>query len=88
MSKVDAGLNARQCKEERRLSVGACSSVLHGNPTPQCCYRIRVAHVECVCPVITPQLVAFIDVPRLIRIVQGCGRRVPRHFKCGSITTP
>ncbi|WCJ25734.1 hypothetical protein M5689_007598 [Euphorbia peplus] len=23
-----------------------------------------------------------------IRVIQSCGRRVPRHFKCGSVTTP
>ncbi|TYI52381.1 hypothetical protein E1A91_D12G244100v1 [Gossypium mustelinum] len=52
------------------------------------CQRVRVTHLECVCPVITPKLAALIDVNRAIRLIQGCGRSVPRHYKCGSITTP
>ncbi|XP_058081511.1 uncharacterized protein LOC131229537 [Magnolia sinica] len=82
-------LSESQCKEERRLAVNACKPVVYGRlPSPECCERARVTHVECVCPVITPKLAALIDVNRAIRLIQGCGRTVPRHFKCGSITTP
>ncbi|CAI9095581.1 OLC1v1031569C1 [Oldenlandia corymbosa var. corymbosa] len=81
---------AAQCKMERRLGINACKPVLYGSrPPPECCQRIRITHVECVCPVITPQLAALVgDINRAITIIQGCGRVVPRHFKCGSITTP
>ncbi|XVE65201.1 hypothetical protein DITRI_Ditri07aG0162100 [Diplodiscus trichospermus] len=84
-----AELSAAQCKEERTLGENACKPVVYGKlPTPECCQRVRVTHLECVCPVITPTLAALIDVNRAIRLIEGCGRRVPRHYKCGSITTP
>ncbi|CAB4309851.1 unnamed protein product [Prunus armeniaca] len=36
-----------------------------------------------------PKVAATIhDINRAVRLIEGCGRRVPRHFKCGSITTP
>ncbi|KAK2967731.1 hypothetical protein RJ640_012957 [Escallonia rubra] len=80
-----AAPSAAQCKEERRILLNACNQVLYSKPpTPECCQRIRVSHVECVCPVITPKLLALIDVNKAIRLIEGCGRRVPRHFKCGS----
>ncbi|KAB1215690.1 hypothetical protein CJ030_MR4G009218 [Morella rubra] len=84
-----ADLSKDQCHEEKRLGINACKPVLYGKqPTPECCERVRVSHLECVCPVITPTLVALIDLNRAIRLIEGCGRRVPRHFKCGIITTP
>ncbi|KAF6152213.1 hypothetical protein GIB67_039401 [Kingdonia uniflora] len=77
------------CKDERRTLVTACNSVVSGKaPTNLCCYRLRVTPLSCVCPVITPALAALIDVNKAVKIIQGCGRTVPRHFKCGSITTP
>ncbi|KAK1374888.1 AAI domain-containing protein [Heracleum sosnowskyi] len=86
---VSAGMSAEQCKEERRIGVNACKPVIYGkNPSAECCLRVRVSHVECVCPVVTPKLAALINPNRAVRLIQGCGRRVPRHFKCGSITTP
>ncbi|KAF9625417.1 hypothetical protein IFM89_022575 [Coptis chinensis] len=86
---VDALLNENQCKEERRIGINACKPVIYGKlPTAECCERVRVSHVECVCPVITPKLAALVDVNRAIKLIQGCGRPVPRHFRCGSITTP
>ncbi|XP_057477474.1 uncharacterized protein LOC130765221 [Actinidia eriantha] len=86
---ADAAPTAAQCKEERRVGINACKPVVYGKlPTPECCERIRVGHTECVCPVITPKLAALIDVNRFVKLIEGCGRRVPRHFKCGSITTP
>ncbi|XVF52469.1 hypothetical protein PTKIN_Ptkin05aG0020500 [Pterospermum kingtungense] len=86
---ADAELSDAQCKQERSLAVNACKPVVYGKlPSPECCQRVRVTHLECVCPVITPQLAALIDLNRAIRLIEGCGRRVPRHYKCGSITTP
>ncbi|EOY22718.1 Bifunctional inhibitor/lipid-transfer protein/seed storage 2S albumin superfamily protein [Theobroma cacao] len=82
-------MSPSQCKEEQRLLVSACRSVLSGrSPSPSCCQRIRVTHVECVCPVVTPKLAALIGVERTIKQIEGCGRVVPHKFKCGSITTP
>ncbi|XP_010534351.1 PREDICTED: uncharacterized protein LOC104809923 [Tarenaya hassleriana] len=84
-----AELSAAECREERRVGINACKSVLYGRmPSPACCERVRDSHVECVCPVITPKLAALVDIPRAIRLIEGCGRKVPRHFTCGSITTP
>ncbi|KAH9776924.1 AAI domain-containing protein [Citrus sinensis] len=75
----------KRCSKERRLGVNACKPIIYGQPpSPACCQRVRVSHVECVCPAITPKLAAL----SVIRLIEGCGRRVPRHFKCGSITTP
>ncbi|KAK4843676.1 hypothetical protein QYF36_011365 [Acer negundo] len=50
-------------------------------PSLSCCERVRVSHVECVCPLVTPKLAALIDLNCAIRFIEGCGRRVPRHFK-------
>ncbi|XP_071730849.1 uncharacterized protein [Rutidosis leptorrhynchoides] len=84
-----AAQTAAQCKQERRLAVNACKTVLYGRPpSSYCCQRARVSHVECICPVITPKLAALIDVNHAVKLIEGCGRRVPHHFKCGSITTP
>ncbi|KAK9059174.1 hypothetical protein SSX86_021793 [Deinandra increscens subsp. villosa] len=85
-----AGPSAAQCKEERALGVNACRSLTEGKGlTPQCCQRVRVSHAECICPDVTPGMLALIgDVNRAVRLVERCGRRVPHHFKCGAITTP
>ncbi|WCJ25735.1 hypothetical protein M5689_007598 [Euphorbia peplus] len=84
-----AGPSAAQCREERRLGVNACKPVVYGRkPSAQCCQRIRVTHTQCVCSVVTSKLAALIDLNRAIQVIQSCGRRVPRHFKCGSVTTP
>ncbi|KAK3023221.1 hypothetical protein RJ639_043333 [Escallonia herrerae] len=86
---ASAALSAAKCRVERNAFVGACKPVVYGrNPTPECCRRIRVSHFECICPVITPKVAALVDVSRAIRLVEGCGRRIPRHFKCGSIRIP
>nr|GFC64337.1 bifunctional inhibitor/plant lipid transfer protein/seed storage helical domain-containing protein [Tanacetum cinerariifolium] len=85
-----AGPSAAACHEEKRLAVNACRSMWHGGlPSPQCCQRASVSHAECICPGVTPEIVAIIgDINRAIRLVERCGRRVPHHFKCGSVTTP
>ncbi|ERN19999.1 hypothetical protein AMTR_s00071p00157560 [Amborella trichopoda] len=73
------------CKSEVRTFVNACKALVYGNPpTQECCAAIRTVHTECICPKITPRLAALIDVKRAVKIVQGCGRHVPRHYKCGS----
>lgn len=82
---ASAKLSEAACKEERRIGINACKPVLYGKlPSPKCCERVRVTHIECVCSIITPKLAALIDINRVIRLVEGCGRRVPRKFKCGS----
>lgn len=84
---VSGGPSAAECKEERRVAINACKPVVYGkDPSPACCERARVTHIECVCPVITPKLAALIDVNRAVRLIQGCGRKVPRHYKCGSMS--
>ncbi|MBA0575653.1 hypothetical protein Golob_024353, partial [Gossypium lobatum] len=76
--------SAAECKGERNILVNACKGVIRQkSPTPYCCQRLRVTHVNGVCPIITPQLAALIDVNYAIKVIQGCGRQVPRHFKCG-----
>ncbi|XP_024176377.1 uncharacterized protein LOC112182160 [Rosa chinensis] len=78
-----------QCKEEKKLLVDACKAVVTGSdPSAYCCQRLRVTHVECVCPYVTPKLANLLNVPRIIKQIEGCGRTVPHNFKCGSITTP
>ncbi|XWS51543.1 hypothetical protein CRYUN_Cryun12cG0185200 [Craigia yunnanensis] len=78
-----------QCKEEQRLLVNACRPVIFGrSPSANCCQRVRVTHLECVCPAVTPKLAALIGVKRTIKQIEGCGRTVPHNLKCGSITTP
>ncbi|KAK4844332.1 hypothetical protein QYF36_018937 [Acer negundo] len=80
-----ATLSAAQCKEERRIGLNECKHVLYGKlPSLSCCERLRVTHVDCVCPLFTPNLAALIDLNHTIRLIEGCGRRIPRHFKCGS----
>ncbi|KAI9177929.1 hypothetical protein LWI28_020780 [Acer negundo] len=82
-------LSPSQCEQEKRLLVNACRAVVFGRkPSPNCCERVRVTHTECVCPSVTPKFAALIGVQRTISQIQGCGRTVPRNFKCGSITTP
>ncbi|KAK6947499.1 Bifunctional inhibitor/plant lipid transfer protein/seed storage helical domain [Dillenia turbinata] len=80
---------AAECKQERNIAIKVCMPVIYGKmPSPQCCERARVTHIECVCPVVTPELAALIDVNKAVRLIEGCGRTVPRHYTCGSITTP
>ncbi|KAK3023225.1 hypothetical protein RJ639_043337 [Escallonia herrerae] len=65
----ECSLSAANCKVERNAFVGACKLVVNGrNPTPECCRCIQVSHFECICPVITPKVVAPIDVRRPMRL--------------------
>ncbi|BFG23045.1 hypothetical protein CerSpe_093190 [Prunus speciosa] len=79
-----------QCKQETDLLVSACkSAVIIGlKPSANCCQRVRVTHFECACPYVTPKVANLIPLGRTIKQIEGCGRSVPRNFKCGSITTP
>lgn len=80
-----AAPSAAQCKQQRTLAVNACKPVIFGKlPSPVCCQRARVTNFECVCPYVTPKLAALVDLNRIIRLIEGCGRKVPRHLKCGS----
>ncbi|XP_002524368.2 uncharacterized protein LOC8259403 [Ricinus communis] len=84
-----AGLSPSQCKQEQTLGVNACRDILLGKaPSPACCGRVRVSHVECICPAITPKLASLINVKQAIKLLQDCGRKVPRHFQCGSLNFP
>ncbi|KAF3625133.1 hypothetical protein FXO37_31027 [Capsicum annuum] len=85
---ANAKMSESACKEERRIGVNACKPVLYGKvPSPKCCERIRLTHIECVCSVITPKLAALVDIKAAVRIVEGCGRRVPRNYKCGTMVS-
>ncbi|KAL3497630.1 hypothetical protein ACH5RR_040362 [Cinchona calisaya] len=78
-----------RCKEEVRLVTNACRPVVFGKAaSPGCCERVRVSHFECVCPMFTPKLATLLNVNQVIKLLQGCGRRVPRRFKCGSLNFP
>ncbi|CAB4301567.1 unnamed protein product [Prunus armeniaca] len=68
----------------------ACKNavIIGGSPSAYCCQRVRVRHFECVCPYVTPKVATLIPIGRTIKQIEGCGRSVPRNFKCGSITTP
>ena len=81
-----AAPSTAECKEERRLGINACKPVLYGkDPSPACCERVRVTKIECVCPMVTPKLAALVDVNRAVRLIESCGRKVPRHYQCGSM---
>ncbi|KAH7537720.1 hypothetical protein FEM48_Zijuj03G0122900 [Ziziphus jujuba var. spinosa] len=86
---INGDTSPSQCKEEKDLLVKECKPIIFGSkPSGSCCQRIRVTHVECVCPLVTPKIASLINVKRVIKQIEGCGRTVPHHFKCGSITTP
>ncbi|KAK9279178.1 hypothetical protein L1049_012856 [Liquidambar formosana] len=86
---ANGDMSPSQCKEERKLITNACRPVIFGrNPSPDCCQRVRVTHIECVCPYVTTKVAALIGVERSIKQIEGCGRTVPHNFKCGSVTTP
>lgn len=75
-----------QCQQERKLLEDSCKTrlLLGLSPSATCCQHVRVTHVECVCPKVTPKLANLINVQRTIKQIEGCGRTVPRNFKCGS----
>ncbi|KAK1419019.1 hypothetical protein QVD17_28175 [Tagetes erecta] len=85
LAMAHAGPSAAQCKIERSLALNACKSVMYGRlPSPSCCKRVRVSHVKCICPVLTPKVVALVNINSFVKLIEGCGRRFPHNFKCGS----
>ncbi|CAI9095595.1 OLC1v1031583C1 [Oldenlandia corymbosa var. corymbosa] len=78
-----------ECKKERRLGMIACKPLAHGYlPSPECCERMRNTNPECVCPLITPEMAAKVDIQSALRIAESCGITVPRPFQCGSLVIP
>ncbi|KAF3433227.1 hypothetical protein FNV43_RR24329 [Rhamnella rubrinervis] len=85
VGKANGDLSPSQCKQEKDLLVKECKNVIFGqNPSQSCCQRVRVTHVECVCPLVTPKLANLINVQRTFKQIAGCGRTMPHHFKCGT----
>ncbi|XP_047307388.1 uncharacterized protein LOC124910753 [Impatiens glandulifera] len=83
------GPSPGQCRRQRRMTITACKPVVYGKaPSAYCCHRVRVTHVDCVCPEISPKLAELIDVDKFVHLIEGCGRKVPHNYKCGSIITP
>ncbi|XP_030533703.1 uncharacterized protein LOC115743172 [Rhodamnia argentea] len=83
------GVSPSQCQDEIRKGISTCMAVAMGQPpSAACCALVRVAHAECVCPLVTPEVAAMIDVNRAKKLAEGCGRKIPPNFKCGSITIP
>ena len=84
--KAKAEMSPSQCKEENDQLVNRCWPVvvLRQNPSANCCKSVRVAHMECVCPHVTPELSKLVNVERIIKQIQGCGRTIPHKFTCGS----
>ncbi|KAK2965350.1 hypothetical protein RJ640_013813 [Escallonia rubra] len=79
---ASAAPSPAECKEEQRLGINACSPVLFGQqPSAACCNRVRVSHVECICPAISPRLASRIGNDRFVRLVRGCGRSFPPRAK-------
>ncbi|KAL9234612.1 hypothetical protein vseg_009466 [Gypsophila vaccaria] len=88
---VVTGLTPAECHEQINVLVGACRPVIYRvPPSAYCCQRIRVTDIHCVCNRITPKLAPLVNdnIDYGIAVVHRCGRQVPRHYKCGSITTP
>ncbi|KAK6947498.1 Bifunctional inhibitor/plant lipid transfer protein/seed storage helical domain [Dillenia turbinata] len=77
-------LSPSQCQDERKLGEDACKPAIYGlPPSAACCERVRVTHIECVCPYVIPKWAALVPVNRVIEVLKICGRMVPRHFKSG-----
>lgn len=74
-----------QCQEELQQGINGCIGVVMGQqPSPACCAFVRVTHLECVCPKVTPAIAAMINPKQIRKIAEGCGRKLPSHLKCGS----
>ncbi|RVW21764.1 hypothetical protein CK203_112857 [Vitis vinifera] len=53
---ASADISPTGCKEERKLAGNACQPVLYGkDPSANCCQCVRVTHVECICPYVSPR---------------------------------
>ncbi|XP_047963799.1 uncharacterized protein LOC125208258 [Salvia hispanica] len=84
------GLSPSQCSNQKNNLKYTCRNVVvGGKPSEGCCQLVRAANTECLCQFVTPKLVAALGgAARAIGLVRGCGRTIPRNFKCGSLTTP
>ncbi|CAF2127951.1 BnaAnng41090D [Brassica napus] len=73
------------CHAQRRLLIDACKILIFRQAPPaECCRRIRTTPAWCVCPSVTPQRAALIDVNYAVGVIRQCGRYVARGTKCGS----
>ncbi|GMQ04616.1 hypothetical protein CsSME_00049974 [Camellia sinensis var. sinensis] len=82
-------LRPSECQRERQLVTNACSQAVFGQPpSVACCVYIRLGHFECLCPMFTPKLISLINVNQTMKLLNSCGKMVPRHFKCGGLNFP
>lgn len=76
------------CQAQRRVTRNACAMVaFFQSPSNECCLRIRMIPMRCVCPLITPQIAARVTARKLnygIGVIRQCGRPVASGTKCGS----
>uniref|UniRef100_A0A803R520 Bifunctional inhibitor/plant lipid transfer protein/seed storage helical domain-containing protein n=1 Tax=Cannabis sativa TaxID=3483 RepID=A0A803R520_CANSA len=78
-------VTTNQCKNERTQLVNECRPVIFGqDPSNNCCQRVRVIHVECICPYLTPKFANLINLARTAKQIRSCGRNIPHNFKCGA----
>lgn len=88
IEKAGAEMDPTECKEEMKLAVNACKPVLYRRSlSSECCENVRVIHVECVCPYVSPQvasIIRFFGLNYVVKKIEGCGRAVPHNFTCGS----
>lgn len=82
---LDQAAGENYCHAQRRVLIGACKMLLlRQSPTVECCRRIRLTPIWCVCPSVTPQRAALIDVNYAVGVIRQCGRPIARGTKCGS----
>ncbi|CAN6811159.1 unnamed protein product [Brassica oleracea] len=75
------------CHAQRRLLIDACKILIFRQAPPaECCRRIRTTPAWCVCPSVTPQRAALIDVNYAVGVIRQCGRYVARGTKCGNMS--
>ena len=83
-----AEMSPTECKQERKIAGNACQPVLYGkSPSAECCQRVRLTHLECVCPYVSPKVASIIrsyGLNKLVKQIEGCGRALPHNFNCGS----
>lgn len=76
------------CQAQRRVTRNACAMLAFFQPpSDECCLRIRMIPMRCVCPLITPQIAARVTPRKLnygIGVIRQCGRPVASGTKCGS----
>ena len=76
-------VEADKCGNEIQGLVNNCFSILLGkSPSAACCSLIRSADTGCVCPKVTPKIAEKINVPKMVNLIESCGRNVPNHTQC------